>query len=88
MDSNLIPSFVMRGARLAVKDVPKIHVNYPDVNDHAILCQETGFRIPLSLWGVFSYFPSAKPTLVEAEGGEDIYLLTPTRQNPHCNSYT
>eukprot|EP00957_Ditylum_brightwellii_P143381 10922899-Ditylum_brightwellii.AAC.1 len=51
MDNNLIPPVVMREARLAVKNTPNIYVNDSGVNDHAVLCQETQFRIPLSLWG-------------------------------------
>jgi hypothetical protein len=43
--------------------------------------------IPLSLWGMFSYFPTTKPTALLMKETEDIYLLTPRRWNPHDDSY-
>ena len=66
---------------------PKIQVNDPTTSDHSIYFPETDFRIPLSLWGVFSYFPSSKPTAQTLQETEEVYLLTPSRWNPHCDSY-
>jgi hypothetical protein len=62
MDNNLIPPFIMREAGLIVNDVPKIQMNNPTEDHHSIVFPEGEFRIPLSLWGVFSYFPSSAPT--------------------------
>ena len=62
MDNNLIPPFMLREMGVAVNDVPKVHKEDPTVDDHTITFLETGFRIPLSLWGIFSYFPTSKPT--------------------------
>lgn len=87
MDNNLIPPFMMREAGLLVKDTPKIQVRDPDVNDHAITFPETGFRIPLALWGVFSYFPTSKPSKETLNSIKDVYLLTPDRWNPHADMY-
>jgi hypothetical protein len=87
MENNLIPPFMMREVGLQVRDTPKIHVKDPMEDDHAIVCYETGLRIPLSLWGVFSYFPTSKPTVDEANDSENIYLLTPTNWDPHCDSF-
>ena len=42
MDNNLIPPFMMREVGLQVWDTPKIHVTDPTVDDHAIVCQDTG----------------------------------------------
>ena len=62
MDHNLLPPFMLREAGITVRDTPKIQVTDPTEEDHAITFPETGFRIPLSLWGIFSYFPTTKPT--------------------------
>ena len=88
MDNNLIPPFIMREAGITVSDVPKIHVCDPTVSDHSIYFEENDLRIPLALWGTFSYFPSRKPTqedLVDC----DYILLTPDGPdwNPHTDVY-
>ena len=87
MKNNLIPPFVMREAGIKVYDTPKIQMSEPTTEDHSICFPETGFRIPLSLWGMFSYFPTSKPTALLMKETEDIYLLTPSRWNPHDDSY-
>jgi hypothetical protein len=46
---NLLPPFMMRGAGVIVKDTPKIQLDDPSEEDHAITFPKTGFRIPLSL---------------------------------------
>jgi hypothetical protein len=56
LDHNLLPPFMMREAGVIVKDTPKIQLDDSSEEDHAITFPETGFRIALSLWGVFSYF--------------------------------
>ena len=43
--------------------------------------------IPLTLHGIFSYFPTSKPNTQELEEPEDIYVLTPTAWNPHYDAY-
>jgi hypothetical protein len=87
MNNNLIPPFIMREAGIIVNDVPKIQVNNPTEEHHAILFQETGLRIPLSLWGTFSYFPTTKPTKDQLMEPPDVYLITPTRWDPHNDAY-
>ena len=87
MNNNLLPPFALREAGILVEDVPKIHVNDPGVENHSIFFKETGLRIPLFLWGVFSYFPSSKPTTEFANTCDDVYLLTPTNFDPHCDTY-
>jgi hypothetical protein len=87
MDYNLLPPFMMREAGLIVKDTPKIQLDDPSEEDHAITFPETGFRIPLSLWGVFSYFPTTKPTENDLVEPDEVYVLTPTRWNPHTDAY-
>lgn len=77
MEHNLIHPFVMREAGIIVNDIPKIHVRNPQVKDHGIYFEESKVRIPLSLIGVFSYFPTSKPSEEELKNIEDILLLTP-----------
>jgi hypothetical protein len=89
MDNNLIPPFIMREAGLIVNDVPKIQVNNPTEDHHSIVFPEGEFRIPLSLWGVFSYFPSSAPTRAQMEECENVYRLTPDGEwNPNTNVYS
>jgi hypothetical protein len=87
MNNYLIPPFIMREAGIIVNDVPKIHVNNPTEEHHAILSQETGLQIPLSLWGTSSYFPTTKPTKDQLKEPPDVYLITPGRWDPHNDAY-
>lgn len=87
MKNNLLPPFMLREAGIQVNDVPKIQVNGATEDDHSIFFKETGFRIPLSLWGVFSYFTTMKPTSEELDQCEDVYDLSPTVWNPHSDAY-
>ena len=87
MANNLIPPFIMREKGIRVNETPKIQSDEPEVSDHAIEFAETGLRIPLKLWGTFSYFPTRKPTIEELQMSEEIYMLTPSHFNPHNNSY-
>ena len=79
MTNNLIPPFVMREAGIQISDTPKIQVDDPTVVDHFIFFPCDDFRIPLSLWGVFSYFPTSKPTAKEMMETASVYILTPSR---------
>ena len=78
MANNLIPPFMLREVGTKVKDTLKIHCDDPTVRDHAIELPKTGFKIPLHLWGVFSYFPTSKPTEEFLQETEEVYMLTPT----------
>jgi hypothetical protein len=84
---NLLPPFMMREADLMVKDTPKIQLDDPSEEDNAQTFPETGFRIPLSLWGVFSYFRTTKPTKDDLVEPDEVSMLTPTRWNPHTDAY-
>jgi hypothetical protein len=87
MRNNLIPPFVMREAGIRVNDTPKIQTTEPTEEDHSIYFPDSDFRIPLSLWGMFSYFITSKPTAEQMNEAEDVYLLTPSRMDPHCDAY-
>ena len=88
MDNNLIPPFMLREMGVTVNDIPKIHKEDPTVDDHAITFVETGFRIPLSLWGIFSYFPMSKPTHDDLLNPNEVYILSPATWNPHSDAYS
>ena len=89
MDHNLIPPFLMREAGLVVNDTAKIHIHDPDVSDHSIFFPNVSLRIPLSLWGTFSFFPTYKPTLSELQDNdENVLLITPDGPwNPHSDTF-
>ena len=87
MRNNLIPPFVMREAGIRVNDTPKIQTSDPTEEDHSIYFPDNDFRIPLSLWGVFSYFNTSKRSTEQMMNAEDVYLLTPSTMNPHCDAY-
>ena len=88
MDNNLIPPFMLREMGVTVNDVPKIHKEDPTVDDHAITFVEMGFQIPLSLWGIFSYFPTSKPTYDDLLDPNEVYILSPATCNPHSDAYS
>ena len=86
MDHNLIPPFVMREAGLFVNETAKIHSKDPTIDDHCIRCDEHNLRIPLALWGIFSYFPSRAPTNEEVNDDLPIIHLTPDSPDWNPNS--
>ena len=55
----------MREAGIEVNEVPKIHLKDLDVKGHSIYFALSNFRISLSFWGVYSYFPVTKPSIQE-----------------------
>ena len=59
----------------------------PTEEDNSIYFPDNDFRIPLSLWGVFSYFITLKPSTEQMMNAEDVYLLTPSMMNPHCDAH-
>jgi hypothetical protein len=88
MNNNLIPPFVMRETGIIFNDTLKIQVKEPTAEDHTILFEDSNFRIPLSLWGIFSYFPTSTPKNEQINGCDNVYLLTPNGiWNPHSDAY-
>ena len=87
MDHNLIPPFIMREAGIDVKSTPKIHVEDPCVEDHSICLKEENLRIPLKLNGIFSYFPSHKPSdsMLNDESINVLLLTSEGPWNPHSD---
>ena len=66
----------MREAGVVVNDKPKIHTEDPTVNDQVLIFKETGFRIPLSIHGIFSFFQTTKSMVKELQVGHNVYILT------------
>ena len=88
MKNNLLPPFMLREAGMTTNDKAKIHLSDPSMDDHTTVFPETGFRIPLSLWGVFSYFSSVAPTSASLQDGKDVYILTLEMWTPHSEAYS
>ena len=76
----------MRENGTTIKDTPKIHVNDPTPDDHAITIGDD-LQIPLSLNGTFSFFGTRKPTATELVNSKKNYTLTPDNLNRHCDSF-
>jgi hypothetical protein len=89
MDHNLVPPFILREAGLIVNETPKIHVEDPAIQDHSIYFEAFKLRIPLALWGIFSYFPTRKPTIKDLQSDEnEVLLITPDGPwTPHTDVY-
>jgi hypothetical protein len=89
MDHNLLPPFLAREAGIEVSCTPKIHVKNPDITDHLMYFDAAQLRIPLSLWGVFSYFPTTQPSIADLESNAlKVLRLTPDGPwDPHSDVY-
>ena len=87
MENNLIPPCILHEAGLQVNERAKIHTDDPMADDHSITFPTTGLRIPLQLFGIFSYFSTTKPTEVDMLAGHDVYVMTPEKWNPHSDVY-
>ena len=87
MKANLLSPMQLRDNDLRVNDEPKFMVPNPTEDHHAIYIPEVkgespALRIPLSLHGVTSYFPTRKPTRDEYEKSELDYHLELTSESP------
>ena len=87
MANNLLPPFMLRKAGVEVNDKAKIHTQDLMTDDHAIILSETGFKIPLSLSGIFPYFTTTKPTNDMLQDPSEVYILMPARWDPHLDVY-
>ena len=53
-----------------------------------VLIDYSGFRIPLSFSGIFSYLPTTKPSSTTLNECEAVYMLTRSRWDPHNPVYS
>ena len=78
----------MSEAGLKVNDTPKIHVENPQVEDHSIYFPKEDVRIPMELSGIFSCFPTCKPSAQDLEECENVLTLTPDGAwDPHNDAF-
>ena len=86
MTCNLLSSMQLRDNDLKVNEEPKSMVERPTEDHHMVLIPESattvGLRIPLSLHGVTSYFPTRKPTRREWETTPEELRLELTSESP------
>ena len=88
LQKNLIPPFVMRAAGVTLNETPKLHSKDPTIYNHCITFEDSDLRIPLQLTGVFSYFHTRKPTLLELHECPKLFLtLDANYWNPHFQSF-
>ena len=89
MAHNLIPPFILREAGIEVNDTAKIHVTDPTTEAHSVFFPTAKLRIPLSLHGIFSYFPTRNPTIQDLQESEKI-VITPEGPtwNPHSEHFS
>ena len=73
---------MMREAGIFVRDMAKIHVETPTVEEHSITFLEPGLRIPLSLSQVFSYFLTSKPMSDALQNATNVYIAMPSLWQP------
>ena len=87
MTNNLPPPFMLMEAGVEVNNKAKIHMQDPGMDDHAITFGEMGFKIPLSLSGIFPYFTTIKPTNNMLQDPSEVYILISARWDPHSDVY-
>ena len=69
-------------------DAPKIHGEYPTIEDHCIRFKNSDLKMPMQLSGTFSYFHSRLTTVDELYSCDKL-LITPNSSDwhPHCLSF-
>ena len=88
LDHNLIPPFIMRAGGVIINDIPKIHCDNPSVLDHCITFHNSDLKIPLQLFGTFSYFHTRTPDPTELYSCDKLFITPDSSEwNPHCESY-
>ena len=87
MTNNLLPPFMLREAGVEANDKAKIHMQDLMTDDHVITFGEMGFKIQLSLSGIFSYFTTTKPANDMLQDPSEAYILMPARWYPHSDVY-
>ena len=87
MTNNIIPPFMIRETGIVLNDTPEIQVDDTSVEYHSIYSPEEKIRIPLYFWGVFSYFPTSKPSVETLNARDKVFLLTPNIWDPHQSPY-
>ena len=75
-----------------MSNITKIHCDKPTIDDHYIYDEKMKLRIPLQLYGIFSYFPTRALTLDEMPNCDQIehIFLSPDAETwyPYFESYS
>ena len=91
MEINLIPPFILRESELILSDTPKIHCDKPSVEDHSLVDEELGLRIPFTLNGTFLAFKILslnEQEIVSAEDYQTMFLISDSNfWDPYNESY-
>ena len=77
MNNILVCPMQLRMNDIKVFDCPKFLIDNPSDHDHTIVIpreDEDDLSIPLSLYGVTSYFPTRKPTMTEYDTSSDHHI--------------
>ena len=89
IERNTIPYFVMNEAGLIVDYLTKVKSKHPTKYHHSMCFLDEDLRMPLSLHGVFSCFPSKNPSASASNDYENkILFLTTGNVNPHSKIYS
>ena len=72
-----------------MNSTPNVHtICEPTIDDHSMYSPGNNFRIPLLLWGIFSYLLTSKPMAKIMGECHKVVLLTPEgKWNPHSDVY-
>ena len=63
MDRHLIPPFAIRESGIDMSIVAKFQIEVSSIEGHSVCFREENLRKPLKFYGVFSCFPSMKPSI-------------------------
>ena len=75
-------------AGITINETPKIHKEDANIDDHALILPEMGFRILLSLWGIFFYFCMSKPYMRDIGGPARCLHPNTNKLNPCLDMYS
>ena len=80
MSHNLITPMQLRMNDVQVREIPRFLTDHSDADSHSILIPDPDggnpYKIPLSLHGIVSFFPTRRPTPQEFGSSSDRYELT------------
>ena len=79
----------MREGGVTINNIPKMHCTDPRTEDHCISFKDSDLRIPLQLYGIFSYLNTRKPLPSELYDKDKLFITPDAGEwNPHCTSYS
>lgn len=89
LSHNLVHPFILREAGVKVDEQAKIHQDVPAEEHHSMYFPRLQLRVPLSLTGVFSCFPTRTPTLCELQDDSiPVVQVTPSYWDPSTDVFS